>query len=149
MNDRLARLPRRAALDGRFPLNEVHCEPDVWRTVVTALADRADVVLMDLRALRSRNQGALFELRMAIQRVELARIVLLADPSTDEGELAQVVEKAWRERSDSLIRIGDDPDPRLVVQQCSGHVARDNAWIVEKVFAASERGPRRPSGSSL
>ena len=56
---------------------------------------------MDLRALRSRNQGALFELRMAIQRVELARIVLLADPSTDEGELAQVVEQAWRERSDT------------------------------------------------
>jgi hypothetical protein len=148
VNDRLGRLPRRAALDGRFPLNEVHCDPDVWRTVVTALADQADVVLMDLRALRSRNQGALFELRMAIQRVELARIVLLADPSTDECELVEVVEKAWQARSDTYPD-RDDPNPRLVVLQCSGHVARDNAWIVEKVFAAGERGPRRLSRGSL
>jgi hypothetical protein len=142
VDDRLARLPRRVALDGRFPLNEMYCDPAVWQATVTALADAADVVLMDLRGMRARNRGALFELRMAVQRVELSRIVLLVDRHTDERALAQVAEEAWRARPESLPgRI--DVDPRLVVLRCTGRIARDNAWIVEKVFAAHEDGPGR------
>jgi hypothetical protein len=132
---RLGGLPRRAALDGRFPLNEVHCDPAVWQAAVTALADGAGVVLMDLRGMRARNHGALFELRMVVQRVALPRIVLLADRRTDERALAQVAEEAWRARPDPASPV--DPDPRLVVLWCTGRAARDNVWIVEKVFAAS------------
>jgi hypothetical protein len=142
VNDRLARLARGVALDGRFPLNEVHCDPAVWQAAVTALAEEADVVLMDLRGMRARNRGALFELRMAVQRVELPRIVLLADRRTDEGALAQVAEEAWRARPDNAAS-PVDPDPRLVVLRCTGRAARDNAWIIEKVFAASGHQLRR------
>jgi hypothetical protein len=142
VDDRLARLARGVALDGRFPLNEVHCDPAVWQAAVTALAEEADVVLMDLRGMQARNRGALFELRMAVQRVELSRIVLLADSRTDEGALAEVAEEAWRTRPDN---VGSpvDPDPRLVVLRCAGRAARDNAWIIQKVFAASGHEPRR------
>jgi hypothetical protein len=147
VTNRLAAFPRRAALDGRFPLNEVYCEPGVWQAVVTALADEADVVLMDLRGMRARNTGALFELRMAIQRVELPRIVLLADPRTDDAALTEVADEAWRTRSGNVAdRV--DPDPRLAVLRCSGHVARDNAWIVERVFAACGRDPGRLAAAS-
>lgn len=142
VDDRLARLPRRAALDGRFPLNEVHCDPAVWQAAVTALADAADVVLMDLRGMRAGNRGALFELRMAVQRVELSRIVLLADSRTDERALAEAAEEAWRTRRDSSpSRV--DTGARLVVLHCTGQVARDNVWILEKVFAACGHEPKR------
>lgn len=142
VDDRLARLPRRAALDGRFPLNEVHCDPAVWQAAVTALADAADVVLMDLRGMRAGNRGALFELRMAVQRVELSRIVLLADSRTDERALAEAAEEAWRTRRDSSpSRV--DTGARLVVLHCTGQVARDNVWIIEKVFAACGHEPKR------
>jgi hypothetical protein len=141
VHERLARLPRRVALDGRFPLNEVHCDPAVWQAVVTALADEADVVLMDLRGMGARNRGALFELRMAVQRVELSRIVLLADSRTDERALAEVAEEAWRARPEISGVVNHDS--RLVVLRCSGRVARDNPWIVEKVFAACGPGPER------
>ena len=148
VDDWLARLPRQVALDGRFPLNEVHCDPAVWQAVVTALADVADVVLMDLRGMRARNRGALFELRMAVQRVELSRIVLLADPRTDERALTEVAEEAWRARPDRVPgRV--DTDPRLVVLRCTGQVARDNAWIIERVFAACGHEPRRLARDSL
>jgi len=138
VDDRLARLPHRAALDGRFPLNEMYCDPAVWQAAVTALADRADVVVMDLRGMRAGNRGALFELRMAVQRVELSRIVLLADRRTDERALAEVADGAWRSRPGSLAS-AVDPDPRLVVLRCTGKLTRDNPWIVERVFAASEK----------
>jgi len=138
VDDCLARLPHRAALDGRFPLNELYCDPAVWQAAVTALADRADVVVMDLRGMRSGNRGALFELKMAVQRVELSRIVLLADRRTDERALAEVADEAWRSRPDSLPS-PVVPDPRLVVLRCTGKVARDNVWIIERVFAACEK----------
>jgi hypothetical protein len=135
VDDRLARLPHRAALDGRFPLNEIYCDPAVWQAAVTALADRADVVVMDLRGMRASNRGALFELRMAVQRVELSRIVLLTDNRTDERALNEAAQEAWRARPGSFpSRVGSDP--RLMVLRCTGRVARDNAWIIEKVFAA-------------
>lgn len=138
VDDCLARLPHQAALDGRFPLNEIYCDPAVWQAAVTVLADRADVVVMDLRGVRAGNRGALFELRMAVQRVELSRIVLLADRRTDEVALAEVADEAWRSRPESLPG-PVDPDPRLVVLRCTGTVARDNVWIVERVFAAREK----------
>jgi hypothetical protein len=137
VDERLARLPRHAALDGRFPLNEVHCDPAVWQAAVTALADRADVVVMDLRGLGAGNRGALFELNMVVQRVELSRIVLLADTRTDERALADAAEAAWRARHDVSSQI--DADPRLVVLRCTGRAARDNPRIIEKVFAAYEK----------
>jgi len=102
------------------------------------LARDADVVLMDLRGMRSRNTGALFELRMAIQRVELSRVVLLADPRTDDGALANVASEAWRTRTHRRLN-GDEAAPRLAVLRCSGHVARDNDWIIARVFAACAR----------
>ena len=138
VDDCLARLPHRAALDGRFPLNELYCDPAVWQAAVTALADRADVVVMDLRGMRAGNRGALFELKMAVQRVELSRIVLLADRRTDERALAEVADEAWRSRPDNLPS-PVVPDPRLVLLRCTGKVARDNVWIIERVFAACEK----------
>jgi hypothetical protein len=141
VGNRLARLPRRAALDGRFPVNEVHCEPAVWQATVTALADEADVVLLDLRGMQARNAGALFELRMAIERVDLPRIVVLADPRTDDRALTGAAEAAWQKRYES--GRNQVPDPRLVVLRCSGRVARDNAWIIRKVFAAAEQARTR------
>ena len=83
---------------GAFPSTRCYCDPAVWQAAVTALADRADVVVMDLRGMGAGNRGALFELKMAVQRVELSRIVLLADTRTDERALAEAAEEAWRAR---------------------------------------------------
>ena len=95
VRERLSRLPRAMALDGRYPLNELHCLLDTWEWVVEALVREARVVVMDLRGLRASNTGALQELAIVIPRVALSQVVILSDRSTDERLLAEGIRDAW------------------------------------------------------
>jgi len=139
VSQRLSRLARAPGIDGLYPLHEVHCAPNVWQDAVSELTREADVVLMDLRGMRARNLGTLFELRLAVQRLDLSRVVLLADARTDRQALAEVAEEAWRGRSAP----DRTADPTLVVLHCSGRSSFDNPWIASKLFAALARGATR------
>jgi hypothetical protein len=135
---RIARLPNHRALDGRYPLNELHCLPHIWRHVVAELAGACDVVLMDLRGLRRTNAGALFELALVLDRVPLDRIVLLVDGRTDESALNDTANSAWTRLAD------DSPNqgrlaPRLCLLSCSGSRADDRAITRALFHAAAPR----------
>jgi hypothetical protein len=95
VRERLSGLPQAMALDGRYPLNELHCLLDTWEWVVEALVREARVVLMDLRGLSASNTGALRELSMVIPWVPLSQIVILSDRSTDERLLTEGIRDAW------------------------------------------------------
>jgi hypothetical protein len=69
--------------DGRFRVNDFCCADTTWRATVTALMDRADVVLMDLRGVTSQQHGCEFELRELPLRIAPNRIVLVVDSVTD------------------------------------------------------------------
>jgi hypothetical protein len=95
VHERIAALPSMLAVDRRYPLNELHCLPETWQPAVTALLDHADVVLIDLRGLRRTNRGVLYELTLALRRVPLARLVVLADARTNASLVADAAHGAW------------------------------------------------------
>lgn len=82
---RLETLDTRRDPDGRFRVNDFCCADTTWRATVTALMDRADVVLMDLRGITSRQRGCEFELRELPARLAPHRIVLVVDTATDRA----------------------------------------------------------------
>jgi hypothetical protein len=134
---RVARLSNQQAVDGRYPLNELHCLPHIWPRVVIELARACDVVLMDLRGLRRDNAGALFELALIINRVALDRIVLLVDRRTDEAALSETAQGAWVNLADDSPNAGR-ATPCLNLLRCSGSRA-DEPAITHALFQAVYR----------
>jgi len=111
---RLARLASRMELDLRYPVNEVYCYADAWKTAMLALAPASDVVLLDLRAFTRANVGCQFELMHLIWYVALSRVVVLADGTTDAVALNEVAEAAWSRLPSDSPNTGS-PAPQLLV----------------------------------
>jgi len=143
VEDRLATLSDEPMADGLYPVNELHCSPQIWPDVVTRLATGADVVLVDVRRLQAANTGALFELSLAVRRVPLGRIVILADARTDERAVSQAIEQAWAHLPP------DSPNlairkPRLRWVSCAGSRGGQGRRIANAVFAAAFSVPEEP-----
>ena len=141
IKERLPHLPQAMALDGRYPLNEVHCLLDTWEWVVDALVRDARVVLMDLRGLSPSNTGALQEVSMVLPWVPLSRIVMLSDRTTDEHLLTAGIRDAW-----SRVPVGspnfDQSHGTLRLLRCSGSRRLDARAVDWAVFdAASGKSP--------
>ncbi len=67
----------------RWRVNECYCHDSSWQAALTALVQRADLVLMDLRGFAAHNAGCRFELGVLAAAPQLRRVVALTDPSTD------------------------------------------------------------------
>jgi len=144
---RIAVLARRQAFDGRFPLNELPCSPSVWPHVVRMLAAEADVVLMDFRGWRPSHCGATFELSIALDRVPLSRLVVLADKETDATLLAMAVADAWTHLQSTSVN-AQLTRPSLHIIRCSGRHRIDADAIARAVFIAAESGAHTDSVAS-
>jgi hypothetical protein len=88
---RLSTIDLRPDPDGRFRVNALFCSADAWRSAVTGLIDRTDVVLMDLRGFSATNAGCIFELQVLIDRIPLSRVVLLVDNTTEQPLLEKIL----------------------------------------------------------
>lgn len=102
--------------DGRFRVNEVYCQDEMWRLAFSRLARESDVVLMDLRGFSRANRGVIFELGHLISNLEVARVTLLVDDTTDMVTLQEVVVEAWQgmdTRSPNYGRPNEVPAYRL------------------------------------
>jgi len=133
--ERLSRLPTAIALDGRFPLNELHGRPRTWQYAVRWLIDNSDLVLMDLRGLQSRNRCCIFELALAVQRVSPPHLVLLTDDRSDEQTLRETVQNAWSTLPDDS-RNRSVAAPTLNVLRCSKSGSDDVRSVIGAVFVA-------------
>lgn len=129
-------LSQRPALDGRYPLNEWYCLPDIWPHVVDSLARAADVVLMDLRGFGEANRGVMFELSLLMRRVPLERVVFLADARTDQRVLSLVLRDAGTKLPLDSPNAGA-PDLRVDVLRCSGAREADADAVANALFAAA------------
>jgi hypothetical protein len=139
---RLPTLPNELALDGRYPLNEVHCLPSIWRDAVSELAVAADAVMMDLRGFQATNRGTLFELSLVVSRVPLSRVVLLTDLTTDERLLSDVVQRSWSRLPE------DSPnfalaEPTIAVVRYSKGRGRGVTAMLQALFTAAFASPAR------
>jgi hypothetical protein len=145
---RLAAVSDRPDANGLYPVNEFHCLPQAWPDVVGHLAPDSDVVLIDLRRLRAKNTGALFEVALAIQRVPLDRILLLVDRRTDGQAVVEAVERAWQHLPQ------DSPNaavshPRVRQLLCEGARATQYRRIREAVFSTAFDSQVRPDAAAL
>lgn len=114
LDRRVGELDTRPDFDGRFRINDFFCHDDTWQATLAALVQHSDAVLMDLREFTPKRQGCIYEIRQLLQHMPLARIVILADATTDGEFLEQTVAAAW-----NALPVGAPnravPEPHLTV----------------------------------
>ena len=93
-NQRVNELDLEPDPDGRYRVNEILCEQDVWREAVQRLAETTDAVLMDLRGFHSMKQGVRFELRVLFETVSLRKVIFLVDQSTTDERFQEAIREA-------------------------------------------------------
>jgi hypothetical protein len=94
--NRLADLDRGPDPDGRFRVNQLFCSGEIWKTAVTTLMGKASFVVMDLRGFGPQRRGCVFELQTLLDTVDVSKLVLLVDATSDRGSLEQVLQERWR-----------------------------------------------------
>ena len=124
MERRVAAFDSRSAPDGRYRIHELFCRADTWQMAMQRLATLSDAVLMDLRSFSPGNQGCRFEMARLLDSVDLRRVLLLVDRSTDEPYLQLTLQQLWQQvaadspnrRDGVTLRLMqvDDPDPAAV-----------------------------------
>lgn len=82
--------------DGRYRVNEFLCYADTWQQTMKRLAAGADAVLMDLRSFAPDNQGCLYEIEQLLAGVDLRRVLLIVDETTDRTFLEGALHAAWK-----------------------------------------------------
>jgi hypothetical protein len=146
LSEHIQRSIGRRSIDGRYPLNDLHCSTGAWRDVVARLAVEADVVLMDLRGFQVTNRGASFELALLVRDVPLSRVIVLTDAATDEALLSRIATNTWSRlprSSPNAHAFGS----RLRLVRCSGS-RRDSAVIIDQAFSAAFDAKAEASGAS-
>lgn len=114
LRHRLERLDDRPDPDGRYRVNEFFCYSNTWQDTVNALANRSDVLIMDLRGFGIQHHGCRFELEMLLNHIRLEKILLLIDTSTDKEMLKKLLQQLWhRLLVDSVNRWENQPRIRL------------------------------------
>jgi hypothetical protein len=77
--------------DGRYRINEFFCFDSTWKLVLATLVDKADSVLMDLRAYTSKRKGCTHELTVLATKPHLQKLVILFDKDTDKQTAEQLL----------------------------------------------------------
>ena len=93
--------------DGRYRINEFFCRADTWQSTMERLASTSEVILMDLRSFSPANRGCIFELGRLLDGVDLMRVILLVDETTDRRFLETTLRELWQNLS------ADSPNQRV------------------------------------
>lgn len=115
--DRLSRLDKRPRnLDMTYRHERAMCHDDTWFMAVGEFAQRADVVLMDLRGIAKTNKGCEKEIEFLFDTVPAERIVFLVDEQDPEA-MAGMLAGCWREQQ------GGSPNVRTAEPELTLYVA--------------------------
>jgi len=69
--------------DGRFRITEFFCHENTWTDTLSALLERSDLILMDLRGFSEKNSGCTFELRKLAAQQRIADTLFIVDARSD------------------------------------------------------------------
>jgi hypothetical protein len=133
LKERLARLDHTSDPDGRYRINEFFCHIDNWQATMEALALRSDAVLMDLRGFSPANKGCEFEIGALLNTLDLRRVLLAVDSSTDQHYLQNTLHRLWMTtRGDSVnLKL---TAPTIRIFHISDHPARDIALLLHTLL---------------
>lgn len=68
---------------GRYPEISVPCNDAVWQTGVIRLCEHVDAIIFDARGFSAERDGLGWELDYVVKKIDGARLILIADLSTD------------------------------------------------------------------
>ncbi|WP_411726972.1 hypothetical protein [Methyloglobulus sp.] len=85
------KLDLQADPDGRYRINEFFCFDSTWKLVLATLVDKADSVLMDLRAYTPKREGCTHELTVLATKPHLQKLVILFNKDTDKQAAEQLL----------------------------------------------------------
>jgi hypothetical protein len=107
--------------DGRYRVNDFFCHDDSWRMVLARLAGDSDAVLMDLRGFGPSNKGCVFEVYELLARVQLSRVVLVVDATTDRSFLDETLKGGWAAAGTASVNAAvERPEMRVVTARDGG-----------------------------
>ncbi len=92
---RSARIDNAIDPDGTYRVSEFFCHADTWQRTMRTLARNSQAILMDLRSFAKTNQGCTYELEQLLDYVDLDRVALVIDNSTDREFLQQTLRDLW------------------------------------------------------
>ena len=124
---RLANFDLKPDPDGRYRVNECYCRDTTWEPALTALVNRCDVVLMDLRGFQAQNHGCRYELSVLVKVANLRRVVVLYDDKTD--------------RQTAAADIGAAPDGRFLWLEAGRMDTAKAREVFEALFTVAPGGP--------
>ena len=111
---RVAAMDRRPDPDGRFRVAEFFCRSDTWQAMMQRLVAESDAVLMDLRSFSASNQGCVYELERLLDTIDLSRVVIVIDNTTDRAFLETTLSRLWSDLAEnSPNRLSDYPVARF------------------------------------
>jgi hypothetical protein len=122
--------------DARYPANCVYCFGTTWQGAIERLAPNSDAILMDLRGFTKRNEGCVFELTWLVQQIPLSRIVLLADGTTDDHGMEEVIRTAWAELPPGSPNVRE-PEPFLKIFNPTGPSRSDTRALAISLLSTS------------
>jgi hypothetical protein len=97
---------------------------------------KASFVVMDLRGFGPERRGCVFELQTLLDTVEVGKLVLLVDATSDRKSLEQVVQERWRLLEVSSPNLASER-AELVLYDVSGRESR----AVRALLKAAEMLP--------
>lgn len=80
-----------------YPAGELLCHGSYWRRAVLRLLRAADFVVLDLTGFHTGHGGTAFEVRSAIDLVDVDRLTLTAARDSDRRFLTAQLQRAWSE----------------------------------------------------
>lgn len=81
--------------DGIYRVSEFFCHADTWQRTMRNLAKNSQAILMDLRSFTASNQGCTYELEQLLDHVDLDRVALVIDETTDRDFLQKTLQDLW------------------------------------------------------
>ena len=142
--------PRR--LDLSFRHLRALCHNNTWFPAVRAFANRADVVLMDLRGYTEQRKGCQKEINFLFDAVPLAHLLLLVDTANDQTVVGHMLQGLWERLNNTSPNLSL-PNPVVHLYQVQDNDKRDMQAILDRLIqiadadglSAPERGRAVPA----
>jgi hypothetical protein len=96
--------------EGRYPIDEVFCFNTAWRDTVNQLMHLSDAIVLDVRGLTAQREGTGYEIGLLARDAALAKVVTVADDSTDWAHVESLVRAQGADPAGLMrLSIGKEP----------------------------------------
>jgi hypothetical protein len=137
LDARTAAIEDRVTPDGRHRVHEFFCFEDTWRPTLNRLVQTSDVVIMDLRAFSTERKGCAWELTQLFETIDLERVALVIDDTTDQALLEDALRGSWALTSPRSPNRQDPTGATVTLFRCGGAAERDLRPLLASVIGAA------------